>query len=173
MRDHPHIVLIGMMASGKTTVGRLLAAQLDRPLVDLDSALVESIGISIADAFDAHGEEWFRAQETAMLLDVLSNESPQIISPGGGIVLAVENRAALKQHALCVWLRASPETILRRVGTGTSRPLLAGNTEERVRRINAERGALYAEVANAVIDVDDLTSPQVVECVRAAFREAC
>lgn len=162
-----------MMASGKTTVGRLLAAQLDRPLVDLDSALVESIGISIADAFDAHGEEWFRAQETAMLLDVLSNESPQIISPGGGIVLAVENRAALKQHALCVWLRASPETILRRVGTGTSRPLLAGNTEERVRRINAERGALYAEVANAVIDVDDLTSPQVVECVRAAFREAC
>ena len=171
--DRTHIVLVGMMASGKTTIGRLLASHLDRPLVDLDSVLIERMGLSVADAFERHGEPWFRRQETLVLAEVLALEAPQIVSPGGGVVLAEDNRVALRERARSVWLRATPETILRRVGGGAGRPLLAGNIEERVHRLNKERADLYASVADAVIDVDDLTTPQVVECIRAAFRDLC
>ncbi len=166
-----HIVLVGMMASGKTTVGRYLATQLDRQLLDLDSVLVDTMGMSISEAFDLHGEAWFRRQESAVLGEVLSRPEPLIVSPGGGVVLAAENREVLKRSALNVWLRATPETILKRVGSGAGRPLLAGNTEERVRRIDAERRELYADVATVIVDVDDLTTPQIVECIRAAFRD--
>ena len=154
-------------------MGRFLAAQLDRPMADLDAVLVETMGMSIPEAFDLHGEAWFRAQESVALAEVLHRATPQVIAPGGGIVLAPENRAALVTLARCVWLRATPETILRRVGTGAGRPLLAVNPEDRVRRIDAQRRALYAEVAVAVIDVDDLSTPQVVECIRAAFPDLC
>ena len=166
-----HIVLVGMMASGKTTVGRYLAAQLDRQLIDLDSILVDRLGMSISEAFDLHGEAWFRAQESAALLEVLERPEPMIVSPGGGVVLALGNREVLKRSARNVWLRATPDTIVRRVGSGSGRPLLAGNTEDRVRRIDAERRKLYAEVATVVVDVDDLTTPQIAECIRAAFHD--
>ena len=169
--DPKHIVLVGMMASGKTTVGRYLAGQLDRQLLDLDSLLVERLGMSISDAFDLHGEAWFRNQESAALVDVLSQPDSLVLSPGGGVVLSVENREVLSRQSLNVWLRATPETIIKRVGSGVGRPLLVGNTEERVRRIDAERRELYAEVATIVVDVDDLSTPQIVECVRAAFRD--
>ncbi len=168
-----HIVLVGMMASGKTTVGRFLAAQLDRQLLDLDSVLVEGMGMSISEAFDLHGEAWFRSQESAALVEVLRRPEPTIVSPGGGVVLAARNREVLKRSARNVWLRATPETIIRRVGSGSGRPLLAGNTEDRVRRIDAERRGLYAEVATVVVDVDDLTTPQIAECIRAAFHDLC
>jgi shikimate kinase len=164
--DHPHIVLIGMMASGKTTVGRMLAGHLDRPLVDLDSVLIDRMGCSVTEAFERNGEPWFRVQESAVLAEVLARDEPQIVSPGGGIVLAGENRSKLAERARCVWLRATPETIIQRVGGGGGRPLLAGNLEQRVHKLNAERRLLYEAAADSVIDVDDLTTPQ-------AFRDLC
>lgn len=166
-----HIVLIGMMGSGKTTVGRFLAAQLGWPLVDLDTMLIAEMGMSISDAFALHGEPWFREQESAKLLEVLRRESAQVLSPGGGVVLSADNRTALANHARTVWLRATPETIVKRVGSALGRPLLAANPEERVRRIDAERAPLYAQTAGVVIDVDDLSTPQVVECIRAVFTD--
>jgi shikimate kinase len=168
-----HLVLVGMMGVGKTTVGRYLAAQLDRPFVDLDTELVSSMGMSISEAFSSRGEPWFREQESVTLDAVLDNQDPHIVSPGGGVVLAERNRVILAEKAQTIWLRATPETILRRVGSAVNRPLLAENPEERVRRIDSERRELYALSSQEVIDVDELTTPQIVECIRAIFPDLC
>ncbi len=165
-----HVALIGMMGCGKTTVGRLLASQLDRAVVDLDARLVSTHAMSISDMFSANGELWFRDAESSVLETVLGATSGEVISAGGGIVLRAENRRLLREHSIVVWLRASVETLVARNGTGAGRPMLAGDPAARIKTLVHERASLYAEAADVVIDVDELSVPQTVECVRAAVR---
>jgi shikimate kinase len=165
-----HVALIGMMGCGKSTVGRLLAAQLDREVIDLDARLVSRHGMAIPDMFSMHGEAWFRDAEAALLGETLRAGSAQIISVGGGAVIRPENRDALRANATVVWLRATADTLVARTGSGFGRPMLAGNPEERIRQLVGERESFYRGASHLIIDVDDLSAPQTVECVRAAIR---
>lgn len=167
---HRHLALIGMMGCGKTTVGRLLATQLDRTVVDLDARLVSNHNMSISDMFSLHGESWFRDAESALLVDALRETSGEVISVGGGAVVRAENRHALREQAIVVWLRATAETLIVRNGTGAGRPMLAGDPAARIRTLVLERAGLYAQTADFVIDVDELSVAQTVECVRAGVR---
>jgi len=102
---------------------------------------------------------------------VLAGAVPSVISVGGGIVLHPEPRAALRRGGTVVWLRARPETLARRVGRNARRPLLATAADgpaAALTRIDSERQPLYEEVADVVIDVDDLTPDAVAERVLAA-----
>ena len=108
-----------------------------------------------------------------MLEDVLGRPEPLVVSVGGGVVLDPVNRARLRQAGTVVWLRARPETLIARVHDGVGRPLLVGDTAlDRaltLRRIDAERRPLYAEVADEIVDVDRLRTDKVaqrlLECV--------
>jgi shikimate kinase len=166
----PHLVLVGMMGCGKTTVGRMLAYHLDREMVDLDSMLVAEQGISIPEMFEGHGEAWFRDVEAALLARVMREAAPRIVSVGGGAVLREESRAAMRSSSVVVWLRAGVEELLTRNGNGAGRPMLAGNAPERIRTLTAERAPIYAAAAHVIVDVDDLTPAQSAECVRAGIR---
>ena len=163
-----HLLLVGMMGAGKSTVGRLVAARLGRPHVDTDSEVERRAGISVRAIFSTRGEESFRLEESRVLAEVLAGDVPAVVSVGGGAVLDPADRMAMHDGGTVVWLRARPETLARRVGRTDDRPLLAGAAGETtavLARIEAERRPLYEEVAAEVIDVDGLTATEVADRV--------
>jgi shikimate kinase len=166
-----HLLLVGMMGAGKSTVARIVATRLDRPHVDTDGEVERIAGSSVREIFSTRGEAEFRALEARVLADVLAGAVPSVISVGGGAVLDETSRAALRHGGTVVWLRARPETLARRVGRNADRPLLArddGGPAAALARIDHERRALYEEVASVVLDVDHLSPGAAAERVIAA-----
>jgi shikimate kinase len=150
------------MGSGKTTIGKRLASELDRPFVDADEALEERAGRSIAEIFASDGEDGFRSLETAVLADLLARDDAPVIASGGGVVVREENRRLLtdSDDVLVVWLNASPGFLASRIeqkAQKAHRPLLAGEEPPRavLERLSVEREPLYAEVA----DLEVLVQP--------------
>jgi shikimate kinase len=149
-----HVVLVGMMGAGKSTVGRRLASRLGRPFVDADDEVVRRSGRTVRDWFEHDGEAAFRAAEGELLADLLAAPGASVIASGGGVVLAEANRTALRDHALVVWLRAGAPFLVSRVRQKPHRPLLDDDPGATVARLVAERAGLYGEVADLVVDVD-------------------
>src|SRR5690606_28853570 len=111
-----HVVLVGLMATGKSTVGAILADRLRRPLVDTDSDVESATGRAVRDIWADGGEGEFRRLETAALAAALERDEPTVIAAAGGVVLAEVNRALLSSPDVdVVWLRATPATLLERV----------------------------------------------------------
>jgi shikimate kinase len=159
-------VLVGLMGTGKTTVGRLLAERLGRPFVDSDAVVEARTGRTVREIFETDGEAAYRPLETDALLDALASPVPAVIAAAGGVVLSPVNRRALEEHAaLVVWMRADPGVLARRVGPQDHRPLLDGTASATLAHMAAERTALYAEVADVVVDVDQKTPAEVVEAI--------
>ena len=163
MDGRPHIALIGMMGSGKSTVGFWLARAQGLRFVDLDTAIEERQEKSIPEIFEAGGEDRFRDVEQAMLAECLAFPQPLVISCGGGAVLRAENRAVLRDRAWVCWLRATVETLGQRVRSGESRPLLGDDPVADLEAISAARSGIYAETAHEIVDVDGLEASQVAE----------
>jgi shikimate kinase len=139
------VVLLGMMGSGKTTVGRLLARELEWTFIDLDWEIEKRDGRQIAQIFATEGEAYFRALETAATAE-LANCSRTVIAPGGGWVTTPENPGLLGPGTLSIWLRVSPEDAMNRLAKdGGRRPLLAApDPLQAVRDLGARRDPLYA-----------------------------
>lgn len=166
----PHLVLVGMMGSGKTSVGRRLARRLGWRHVDADKRIERTAGRTIAEIFAADGENGFRSIEHDVLERLLRLPGRTVVSTGGGAVLSADNRALMRERGTVVWLRARPETLLARVGKGNGRPLLAGDPAAALRRISAERHDAYDNAAHVVVDVDGRTADQVADAVLAAIQ---
>lgn len=163
---HQHVVLVGLMGSGKSTVGRALAERLQRALLDTDALVEQRAGRTIRDIFAAEGEAAFRDLEAAVLAEVLAGDEPAVVATGGGVVLRPENRAALDAaDARIVWLCAEPATLLERVRHAGNRPLLDHDPEATLQRMAEERAPLYREVADLVVRVDGRSTHDVVEAV--------
>lgn len=166
IRPDQHVVLVGMMGAGKSTVGRVLAARLGREVCDSDVMIEAQTGRTVREIFAAEGELAFRALETAALVDALADPQPRVIAAAGGVVLAEANRAALRaSQAQVVWLSAHIDTLVARVLNGVHRPLLDGDPEAALRQLAAEREPLYREVADAIVSVDGRSVDEVVEAV--------
>ncbi len=160
------VLLIGFMASGKTTVGRQLAERLGWHFVDVDEEIVRRSGQTVPDIFREHGEAVFRALEARLAAEVRSAEHA-VIAPGGGWVTTPGALDDLPDGTFVVWLRVSAEEAVRRAGGGTGRPLLAGaDPLDRARTLLAERESLYRR-ADLVLDVDDRTPADIVDAIAA------
>ena len=160
------LVLVGFMGTGKTVVGRTLAARLQSEFVDTDDIIVQRAGKPISEIFAQDGEPRFRQMETEVLTTLAQASNPRrVIATGGGIVLAEENWLWLRRLGDVVCLTAKPETIRKRVGLAQDRPLLAGEPEEvreRVTSLLAARQAAYAR-ADWTCATDEQTPRQIAE----------
>ncbi|WP_208348415.1 shikimate kinase [Pseudaestuariivita rosea] len=117
------VVLVGMMGAGKTAVGRALAARLNVPFRDSDAEMVAASNMTIPEIFERDGESFFRQKET-QVIDRLLNDTPGILSTGGGAFLSESNRALMSRHGISVWLRADLDLLWERVRHKDTRPLL-------------------------------------------------
>jgi shikimate kinase len=161
-----HLVLIGMMGVGKSTVGRIVAAELDRPLFDSDEMIEERTGRTVREIWETDGEPAFRTLETDTLLEALSEPEPSVIAAAGGVVLTERNREALQtSDAHVVWLIADVDVLVDRVRNGGHRPLLDDDPEATLRRLYAVRAPLYKEVADAIVSVDHRSPTEVAKAV--------
>ena len=160
--------LIGMPGSGKTTVGRQLARRLQAPFIDMDQLLEERLGSSIRQYFEQCGEEPFREHEQALLAELAAQDSPMVLSTGGGVVLRPANRAALRAGAgQVLYLHATPEDLLRRLRHDQSRPLLqVADPLARLRELYRVRDPLYREAAQHLLE---LPRPTVAGLVNLAL----
>lgn len=150
-----HIVLIGFMGAGKSTVGRWLSRKLSRQLLDTDAMIEARAGMTISEIFAARGEEAFRAAETEVLAGLAQRRQPVIVSTGGGMPMRAENREALRKLGSVVYLRVKPETVCERLAGDTTRPLLAGDDRQRkVETLLAQRGPIYEKAAHLTVDAD-------------------
>jgi len=156
MNPAPHLVLVGPMGAGKSTIGRRLAQRLGLPFDDMDAAIEAHAGASVSTIFEREGEAGFRVRERAMLEALLQSPS-RVIAAGGGVVLSEENRAALRARAFVVLLELSVEGQLERLARDRTRPLLQREDREAVLHALAEeRAALYADVADLRFRTDGL-----------------
>jgi shikimate kinase len=161
-----HLVLIGMMGSGKSTIARIVGERLGRPVLDSDHLIEERTGRTVREIFATDGESVFRGLETEVLREALSSATPSVIAAAGGVVLSEENRRLLTDAAArVVWLCADPSTLVERVKGGGHRPLLDADPAGTLQRMFVEREPLYREVADAIVLVDHRSVGEVVEAV--------
>ena len=138
------VVLVGMMGSGKTAIGRALAATLDVPFVDSDAAIEEAAAATIPEIFARDGEAFFRLRETEVLKRLLAGP-PGVVSTGGGAFMSDENRNAIADMGVAVWLDASLDTLWERVRHKDTRPLLrTANPKATLTQIFEERTPIYS-----------------------------
>lgn len=168
-------MLIGLRGAGKTTVARLLGETLSRPHYDTDALIEAESGRTIRDWFESSGEAEFRRVESDILRRLLER-SGQIISVGGGAVLTEENRVRMKSAAWCVWLRAQPGALQRRLladpRTPLTRPALTGlPLPDELRLLAEQRDPLYAALADHVVDTDDRDSAQIAAHLAELIRK--
>ena len=148
--DARSVFLIGMMGAGKSTVGRLLAQQLNYQFVDADREMEARSGVAIPTIFEIEGEAGFRRREIA-LLDELTKRAGVVLATGGGAVLDTAMASALRQRGLVIYLRASADEIFRRTRQDRSRPLLqTPDPRARINELLAEREPLYEKAAHLV-----------------------
>lgn len=170
------IILIGMMGSGKTTVGKELSRLSGLPLLDMDSIIEEQIGKSIPDIFRDYGEAHFRALETALLRYIEESptapRSPAIISTGGGVVLNPVNRSILKRIGFVAWLDVNADVVIERTSRSSNRPLLhTENPRAVIEQLIAKRAPLYADACHLKVETGHLSVLEVVEVVHKAATE--
>ena len=158
-----NLVLIGFMGTGKSTVAAYLSCQYGMEIVEMDEVLARQEGMSIPEIFQVHGEPYFRNLETE-LLKKLQNCQNKIISCGGGAALREENVKEMKKNGKVALLTASPETILDRTKTDTSRPLLKDRkTPESIASLMQQRQEKYLAAADFVISTDHKSVAEICE----------
>ena len=155
-----NIYLIGMMGSGKSTVGKTLSEKMHKPFIDLDSEIEKGTGKNISEIFDTDGEEQFRKMETKQL----KQYSESIVACGGGIILKDENREFINDNGATILLTASMEELSHRLSDSGNRPLLVdNNTEEALTKLWLERQVNYLNTADLTIQTDGKNPEQLTE----------
>jgi len=165
------VVLIGMMGSGKTTLGRLLAEKTGWPRYDNDQLLMELYGMTASELVATRGDHAKRDAEDAALLHGLTHEAPFILDAAGGSIESAASRQALAEP-IVIWLRASPATLYRRSLGATHRPFL-DEGEAWFRSTAERRGPLYASVADITIDTDEREPAEIAGELVTRIEQIC
>ena len=171
MNRPDRIFLIGPMGVGKTTVGRRLAASLDKEFVDSDHEIEERTGVNIPLIFELEGEAGFRSRESRML-DELTQRPGIVLATGGGAILDPVSRQRLRERGYVVYLHAPLRLLLQRTARDSKRPLLATpDRAARMRQIIAEREPLYGETAHLKVETGRHNIRKVVQRIVSSYEK--
>ena len=152
MNENKNIILVGLMGSGKTTIGKQISKSLGRDFLDTDHAIEVKTGVNIATIFELEGEEGFRLREKKFLVDLIGHKK-MVIATGGGIVLSNKNRKLLQQLGAVVYLRSNIQDLVFRLKGDKTRPLIQNiNLAEKLGDLFRERDPLYISVADYIIE---------------------
>jgi shikimate kinase len=166
------IVLVGLMASGKTSVGRILAQRLVLPFVDADHEIEAAARMTIPEIFGRHGEDFFRSGERRVIARLL-RDGPRVLATGGGAFMNAETRENIRARGVSVWLKADIETLMRRARRRSNRPLLqTTNPEATMRALMEARYPIYAGADVVVHSIDgphDATADAVIAALNTHF----
>lgn len=159
-----NIWLIGMMGSGKTTVGRLLAHKRMMDFHDVDAIITTRAAGSVSELWRRSGEDGFRAIEATVVEELAAGDGA-VIASGGGAVMQDGNRQAMRRSGLVIWLQASPDILAARLVDADDRPLLADGSSGRITELLEKRLGAYQEAAHHAVDTSHLTPGEVVDKV--------
>ncbi len=165
--EKAHIILIGFMGAGKSSIGRRLAKALACEFIDTDEWIVRKEGRSINDIFKDSGETYFRDLETQALRELKDIRSRCVIAVGGGLPVREENRTLLKELGTVIYLRAMPDTLVKRLEGSADRPMLHGfDLKARILELMEKREGFYLDAAEKKLWTDALTVAETVERCR-------
>lgn len=164
------IVLVGMPGSGKSAVGRRLAARLELAFVDADEEIERAAGKPIMDIFKDHGEAHFRDGERKVIARLLTS-GPQVLATGGGALMAEETRDNIRRSGISIWLKAELPVLMRRVLKRNTRPLLEKDPEGVMRQLMETRYPIYA-TADITVESRDLPHDTIVGEIIEALTKA-
>lgn len=164
LNEPKHVALIGMMGSGKTTVGQLLARKLGKRFQDCDAILSAQTNLSIEQLFASEGEPGFRKREQELLTTILKSSHPSVIATGGGVILSEDSCKLLKKHSDCVFLQAPVKVLVSRIKAQhapAQRPLIK-NTDiaSRIPQLLSKREPLYDGTAHCSVVLTNEQTPQ-------------
>lgn len=149
--DSGNLILVGMMGSGKTTMGRLLAKHLGKSFVDSDEEIQKRTGVTVQHIFDVEGEAGFRQREMAAIADLVQHDN-MVLATGGGAVLAEQNRMMLQQNGIVIYLKAGVPDLWQRTRHDRNRPLLqTGDPQAKLTELHQQRDPLYQQAADIVM----------------------
>ena len=154
------LVLVGMPGSGKSAVGRRLAARLELPFVDADEEIERAAGKPIMDIFKEHGEPYFRDGERKVIARLL-RAGPQVLATGGGAFMVAETQDNIRRAGISIWLKAELSVLMRRVLKRNTRPLLEKDPEGVMRQLMETRYPVYA-TADVTVESRDLPHDTIV-----------
>lgn len=165
-----NIYLIGFMGTGKTTVGRLLAKELNMDFVDTDEFIEQGMGMTVPSIFGIYGEAFFRQLEHNALISI-ANRQGMVVSTGGGIVLRNDNIDIMRSSGVMVCLDASVDTIMRNVGSGKGRPVLdGGDLRRNIIELMDKRRQFYCQ-ADIIVNIDDKTLETISNDIIALLKQ--
>jgi shikimate kinase len=170
MEQHRNIILCGFMATGKTSVGKRLAAITHYKFLDLDAIIEEEAGTSISQIFSSQGESAFRKLESLMV-ERVAEKIECVIATGGGTIVNPQNLEKLKRCGVVITLTADIPTILLRAGNGDDRPMLRGGDRlERIQALMEQRAPAYAK-ADMMVDTAALSIDEVTQLIVRRLQE--
>lgn len=159
--DQMNIFLVGPMGSGKTTIGKMLAAELGFGFVDSDQHIEDTTGVSIPYIFEIEGEAGFREREEKAI-ENLTGLTGIVLATGGGAILKPLNREKLKENGIVIYLNVPPESQFERVRSDTQRPLLqTANPQDVLKQLYTVRDPLYRDAAEYIVFSDNIP-PKIV-----------
>ena len=160
MKSKKNIVLIGMMGSGKSSIGKILSKKLNISFIDIDRKIEEVESLSISDIFKRNGESYFRKIEEKISLQYLKSQN-NIISLGGGGFINSSIRKLCQKKCLSFWLNWKNETIIKRIYKSKKRPIVINLTKDKINNLIKERSKIY-ELSNYKINCDKLDKVQII-----------
>ena len=161
MNSNKNLVFLGMMGSGKSSIGNLVSKKLDLPFIDIDNLIVENTGMSISKIFKEKGEDYFRHLEEKTTLKCLKKIKNVISLGGGGFINAKIRKEILSDH-FSFWLNWDESILIKRIKDSKKRPLAFKSTDQKIKEIIKERSKIYSN-AQFKINCNKLTKNEIVE----------
>mgnify|MGYP002828096465 CR=1 FL=1 len=171
MKIKKKITLIGMMGSGKSTIGALLSKKLNRKFIDIDNKIETIEKQTISQIFKLKGEKYFRALEVETILSFLnSKEKDLVLSLGGGSFLDEKVRKNVKNNSLSFWLNWKPSTIIKRIRKSSKRPLIQGLNDREIEKMMLDRNKYYSK-SNFKINCDNHKKNEIVNKIVSILKK--